>query len=114
MQMCSSGSASTSRRSSISPYSTRLQPTSLSLDEFNEQGAQGLGPATYGWYQSQFNLRATDVLHQRPRATWFKQLAGTGIDQDTRDLPTSELMRRLRGFNPSFTEWADAAGLKYK
>lgn len=91
-----------------------VEPTSLSLDDFNEQGARGLGPATYGWYQSHFNLRATDVLHQRPRATWFKQLAGTGIDRDTRDLATSELMRRLRGFHPSFTEWADAAGLQYR
>jgi hypothetical protein len=91
-----------------------VPPVSRSLDDFNALYIQGLGPATYGWFQSHFNLRNTEVLKHRPRATWFNQLAGLGLDGDTRDLPTSELLRRLRGFNPSFTEWADAAGLEYQ
>jgi hypothetical protein len=91
-----------------------VPPVSRSLDDFNALYIQGLGPATYGWFQSHFNLRSTHVLKHRPRATWFNQLAGLGLDGDTRDLPTSELLRRLRGFNPSFTEWADAAGLEYQ
>lgn len=91
-----------------------VEPTSRSLEDFNAQGARGLGPATYGWFQSHFNLRDTQVVHQRPLATWFKQLAGTGLDEDTRDVPTSELLRRLHGFNPSFIEWAEAAGLEYE
>jgi hypothetical protein len=90
-----------------------VPPVSRSLDDFNALYIQGLGPATYGWFQSHFNLRSTVVLKHRPRATWFAQLRGLGLDQDTRDMPTSELLSRLRGFNPSFTAWADAAGLEY-
>jgi hypothetical protein len=91
-----------------------VPPVSRSLDDFNVLYIQGLGPATYGWFQSHFNLRSTDVLKHRPRATWFNQLAGLGLDGDTRNMPTSELLHRLRGFNPSFTAWADAAGLEYQ
>jgi hypothetical protein len=91
-----------------------VPPVSRSLDDFNVLYIQGLGPATYGWFQSHFNLRSTDVLKHRPRATWFNQLAGLGLDRDTRGMPTSELLHRLRGFNPSFTAWADAAGLEYQ
>jgi len=91
-----------------------VPPVSRSLDDFNALYIQGLGPATYGWFQSHFNLRATEVLKQRPRATWFAQLGGLGLDEDTRAIPTAELLRRLRGFNPSFTAWADAAGLEYE
>jgi hypothetical protein len=91
-----------------------VPPVSRSLDDFNVLYIQGLGPATYGWFQSHFNLRSTDVLKHRPRATWFNQLAGLGLDGDTRGMPTSELLHRLRGFNPSFTAWADAAGLEYQ
>ena len=91
-----------------------VQPSSRSLEDFNELGARGLGPATYGWFQSHFNLRDTQVVHQRPLGTWFKQLAGTGLDGDTRDIPTSELLRRLHGFQPSFVEWANASGLAYE
>jgi hypothetical protein len=91
-----------------------VPPVSRSLDDFNALYIQGLGPATYGWFQSHFNLRATVVLKHRPRATWFGQLAGLGLDADTRAVPTSELLRRLRGFNPGFTAWADAAGLEYE
>jgi hypothetical protein len=91
-----------------------VPPVSRSLDDFNALYIQGLGPATYGWFQSHFNLRSTVVLKHRPRATWFAQLRGTGIDGDTRAVPTSELLRRLRGFNPGFTDWADAAGLEYE
>ncbi|CAN5699787.1 hypothetical protein BH23GEM9_BH23GEM9_19880 [soil metagenome] len=91
-----------------------VPPVSRSLDDFNALYIQGLGPATYGWFQSHFNLRSTVVLKHRPRATWFAQLNGLGLDEDTRAMPTSELLSRLRGFNPSFTEWADAAGLQYE
>jgi hypothetical protein len=91
-----------------------VSPNSRSLDEFTSLFIQGLGPATYGWFQSHFNLRSTVVLKHRPNATWFAQLDGLGISGDTRAMPTSELLRRLRGFNPSFTDWADAAGLEYQ
>jgi hypothetical protein len=91
-----------------------VQPVSRSLDDFNELYIQGLGPATYGWFQSHFNLRDDLIVQRRPRATWFRQLAGTGLDEDTRGIPTSELLRRLRGFEPSFTEWADNTGLEYR
>jgi hypothetical protein len=91
-----------------------VPPVSRSLDDFNALYIQGLGPATYGWFQSHFNLRNTVVLKHRPRATWFAQLAGLGLDADTRAMPTSELLHRLRGFNPSFTAWADQAGLEYE
>ena len=90
-----------------------VRPGSRSLDDFNTI-AFGLGPATYGWFQSHFNLRSTVLLKHRSGATWFAQLAGLGIDQDTRAMPTSELLRRLRGFNPSFTTWASEAGLEYE
>jgi hypothetical protein len=91
-----------------------VEPTSRSLDDLNGLGVQGLGPATYGWFQSHFNLRDAVVVRQRPRATWFKQLAAHGLDEDTRATPTSELLSRLRGFNPGFTQWADDAGLEYR
>lgn len=91
-----------------------VQPVSRSLDDFNTLYIQGLGPATYGWFQSHFNLRDDVIVRQRPRATWFRQLSGTGLDQDTRDVPTSELLARLRGVNPSFTQWAADAGLEYR
>jgi hypothetical protein len=91
-----------------------VQPVSRSLDDFNELYIQGLGPATYGWFQSHFNLRDDLIVQRRPRATWFRQLAGTGLDEDTRGIPTSELLRRLRGFEPSFTEWAESSGLEYR
>lgn len=91
-----------------------VQPVSRSLDDFNELYIQGLGPATYGWFQSHFNLRDDLIVRRRPRATWFHQLAGTGLDEDTRGIPTSELLRRLRGFEPSFTKWAENAGLEYR
>lgn len=90
-----------------------VEPPSRSLDDF-AGGVRVLGPAGYGWFQSQFNLRDAVVVRQRPRATWFEQLAAHGLDQDTRAIPTSELLRRLRGFNPDFTEWADEAGLEYR
>lgn len=91
-----------------------VQPGTRSLDEFNVQPLQRFGPATYGWFQSHFNMRADLIVQRRPRATWFHQLAGNRLDEDTRDVPTSELLRRLRGFEPSFTEWAEAAGLEYR
>jgi hypothetical protein len=91
-----------------------VQPVTRSLDEFNVKPLQRFGPATYGWFQSHFNLRAGLVVQRRPRATWFHQLAGNRLDKDTRDIPTSELLRRLRGFEPSFTEWAGNAGLEYR
>jgi hypothetical protein len=91
-----------------------VPPVSRSLDDFNALYIQGLGPATYGWFQSHFNLRSTELLQRRPRATWFAQLHGLGLDQDTRAVPTSELLQRLRGFNPSFTDWAEEAGLEYQ
>lgn len=90
-----------------------VPPASRSLDDFNTI-AFGLGPATYGWFQSHFNLRSSVVLKHRPHATWFAQLHGLGIDEDTRSMLTSELLRRLRGFTPSFTAWADQAGLEYE
>ena len=91
-----------------------VRPVSRSLDDFNVLYLQGLGPATYGWFQSQFNLRDDVVVQQRPRATWFAQLDAAGLDEDTRHIPTSELLRRLRGFMPSFTSWADSVGLEYR
>lgn len=91
-----------------------VQPATRSLDELNDRPVQRFGPATYGWFQSHFNLRADLIVRRRPRATWFHQLAGTRLDEDTRDVPTSELLRRLRGFEPSFTEWAESAGLEYR
>jgi hypothetical protein len=91
-----------------------VQPATRSLDEFNDRPLQRFGPATYGWFQSHFNLRDDLIVQRRPRATWFRQLAGTGLDEDTRGTPTSELLRRLRGFEPSFTEWAENAGLEYR
>lgn len=91
-----------------------VPPVSRSLDDFNALYIQGLGPATYGWFQSHFNLRSSVVLKQRPRAAWFAQLAGLGLDADTRSMPTSALLRSLRGFNPSFTAWAEEAGLEYE
>jgi hypothetical protein len=91
-----------------------VQPSSRSLEDFNAYGLRLLGPDGYGWFQSHFNLRDDVIVRQRPRGTWFKQLAGLGLDQDTRAVPTSELLRQLRGFNPSFTEWADNAGLEYR
>jgi hypothetical protein len=91
-----------------------VQPSSRSLDDFNTLYIQGLGPVTYGWFQSHFNLRDDDVVRQRPRATWFAQLAAHGLDQDTRAIPTSELLNRLRGFMPGFRQWADAVGLEYE
>jgi hypothetical protein len=91
-----------------------VQPSSRSLDDFNTLYIQGLGPVTYGWFQSHFNLRDDVVVRQRPRATWFAQLAAHGLDQDTRTIPTSELLNRLRGFMPGFRKWADAAGLEYE
>lgn len=91
-----------------------VEPNSRSLDDLTTLGVRGLGPAGYGWFQSHFNLRDAVIVRQRPRATWFKQLAAHGLDQDTRAIPTSELLRRLRGFNPSFTQWADGAGLEYR
>lgn len=91
-----------------------VQPVSRSLDDFNALYIQGLGPATYGWFQSHFNLRDAVIVRQRPRATWFQQLAATGLDQDTRAIPTSELLAQLGGFMPSFTQWAGSAGLEYR
>lgn len=91
-----------------------VPPASRSLDDFNSLFIQGLGPASYGWFQSHYNLRSSVVLKHRPHATWFAQLRGLGLDEDTRAMPTSELLRRLRGFNPSFTAWADEAGLEYE
>jgi hypothetical protein len=93
-----------------------VEPASRNLDEFNALYADILrvwGPATYGWFQSHFNLRDDLIVRQRPRGTWFRQLAGTGLDQDTRDMPTSELLRRLQGFEPGFVEWAESVGLEY-
>lgn len=91
-----------------------VQPVSRSLDDFNALYIQGLGPATYGWFQSQFNLRDDVIVQQRPRATWFGQLAAAGLDEDTRAVPTSELLHRLSGFMPTFTQWAESAGLEYR
>lgn len=88
-------------------------PVSRNL-EFLPFSPLGLTPAGYGWFQSHFNLRADVVVRQRPRATWFEQLAEEGLDHGTLAIPTSELLRRLRGFNPSFTEWADGAGMEYQ
>jgi hypothetical protein len=90
-----------------------VEPSSRSLEVFNMGGVRILGPDGYGWFQSHFNLRDDVVVRQRPRATWFHQLAGAGLDQDTRAVPTSELLHRLRGFMPSFTAWAESAGLEY-
>lgn len=90
-----------------------VEPASRSLDDFGTLGVRGLGPAGYGWFQSHFNLRDAVIVQQRPQGTWFRQLAAHGLDQDTRAIPTSELLRRLRGFNPGFTQWADDAGLEY-
>jgi hypothetical protein len=91
-----------------------VDPVSRSLDDFNTLYIQGLGPATYGWFQSHFNLRNGLVVQRRPRATWFRQLAAERLDQDTRGVPTSELLSRLHGFMPSFTDWATEAGLEYQ
>jgi hypothetical protein len=90
-----------------------VEPTSRSLDDFGTLGVRGLGPAGYGWFQSHFNLRDAVIVQQRPHGTWFRQLAAHGLDQDTRAIPASELLRRLRGFHPGFTQWADGAGLEY-
>jgi hypothetical protein len=91
-----------------------VEPRSRSLDDFGTLGVRGLGPDGYGWFQSHFNLRDAVIVRQRPHGTWFKQLSAHGLDQDTRAIPTSELLRRLRGFHPSFTQWADGAGLEYR
>lgn len=88
-------------------------PISRSLD-FLPFSPQGLTPAGYGWFQSHFNLRADLVVRVRPRATWFEQLADAGLDHGTLAIPTSELLERLRGFQPSFTAWADGAGMEYE
>ena len=88
-------------------------PISRSLD-FLPFSPMGLTPAGYGWFQSHFNLRADVVVRQRPRATWFPQLAAAGLDQGTLTFPTSELLHRLEGFNPSFAAWADAVGFDYQ
>lgn len=93
-----------------------VEPASRDLDEFNALYGRIIftwGPATYGWFQSHFNLRDDLIVRRRPRATWFHQLAGTGLDGDTRDMPTSELLDRLRGFDPSFVDWAQTTGLEY-
>jgi hypothetical protein len=88
-----------------------VQPISRSLENVT---VEALGPAGYGWFQSHFNLRNDVIVRQRPRATWFHQLAAAGLDHGTLAVPTSELLRRLRGFNPSFTAWADGAGMEYE
>lgn len=88
-------------------------PISRSLD-FLPFSPLGLTPAGYGWFQSHFNLRADVVVRQRPRATWFPQLAAAGLDHGTLDIPTSELLHRLQGFKPGFTAWADAVGFEYQ
>lgn len=91
-----------------------VQPTSRSIDVFNALGLQELGPAGYGWFQSHFNLRNDLVVRQRPHATWFHQLAAAGLDHGSFAVPTSDLLRRLRGFNPSFAAWAEGAGMHYE
>lgn len=88
-------------------------PVSRSLD-FLPFSPMGLTPAGYGWFQSHFNLRADVVVRQRPRATWFPQLAAAGLNQGTLTIPTSELLQRLEGFNPGFSAWADAVGFDYQ
>jgi hypothetical protein len=72
-----------------------VEPNSRSLDDFNTIYG-GLGPATYGWFQSHFNLRDAVVVKQRPLATWFNQLAAHGFNKDTRAIPTSEPAGRAR------------------
>jgi hypothetical protein len=91
-----------------------VQPRTLSLDDFNTQPLRLLGPDGYGWFQSQFNLRDATVVRQRPKAVWFHQLAAAGLNQDTRSIPTSELLRRMHGFMPSFTAWAENVGFEYQ
>jgi hypothetical protein len=90
-----------------------VNPASRSLDDFNDLYGS-MDPATYGWFQSHFNLRDRVIVQQRPRATWFAQLAALGLDEETHATPTSELLNRLRGFMPSFPQWADDVGLEYQ
>jgi hypothetical protein len=42
------------------------------------------------------------------------ELSAAGLTADTRSLLTPELLGRLDGTFPGFTEWADSLGLEYQ
>jgi hypothetical protein len=65
-----------------------------------------LGPETYGWFQSHFNLGVTAVLEQKQDADWFRELRAAGLAKDP-SLTTSELLDRLDRITPRLKQWAE-------
>ena len=82
-----------------------IQPASRSLDDFNRLYT-ALGPETYGWFQSHFNLRVAAVVEQRREASWLAELQTAGFLRNTRSVPTSQLLTRLDRLVPVFSVWA--------
>jgi hypothetical protein len=91
-----------------------VEPVSRSLDDFNMLYIQGLGPATYGWFQSHFNLRDAVAVAERPNGSWLAELVAAGLAANTQAIATSELLVRLDATLPGFTEWASSSGLEYR
>ena len=66
-----------------------------------------MGPETYGWFHSHFNLGVTAVLEQTQDADWFKELRAAGLDKGNPSLTTSELLDRLDRMTPGIKRWAE-------
>lgn len=91
-----------------------VDPASRSLDDFNSPNILALGPATYGWFQSHFNLRDAVVVVERPDGSWLPELVAAGLAEDTQAMATSDLLARLDATLPGFTDWASSSGLEFR
>lgn len=91
-----------------------VEPVSRSLDDFTSANVRALGPATYGWFQSHFNLRDAVVVVERPEGSWLPELVAAGLAENTQTMATSELLARLDATLPGFTEWASSSGLEFR
>ena len=91
-----------------------VPPETRSLDDFNAIYIRGMGPATYGWFQSHFNLRDAAIVAERPHGSWFAELRAAGLTEGTQSLKTSVLLGRLDATFPDFTTWAFYSGLVFE
>lgn len=87
-----------------------ITPAYRTLDDFNrpDRPLAAAAPESYGWFQSQFTILATDILRQRGGTDLFNRMRAAGLDVGSANLPTPELLARLDQIIPGFRRWAAA------
>jgi hypothetical protein len=82
-------------------------PAARGLDDFNGRLVGG-SIETYGWFQSQFVILASEILRHRGNTDLFSRMRASGLDVGTASVPTAELLGRLEQIVPGFQRWAAA------